>query len=149
LAHSDLELEDDRYPSHITLINPEETQWVLNRYGREVLRRTMASRTWDGISETRIKPTGFRTLGQLGEKDGNSHLVCLVEWRNNGLTAACRESLGLGSGGSRLPEHITVCKKWHRGAEGLVTPIGLTLGITGVFLYSKEPGGSRQHEQLV
>lgn len=42
LAHSSLALEDDRYPSHLTLINPEETQRVLDLYGQEVLRQTMA-----------------------------------------------------------------------------------------------------------
>lgn len=148
LAHSNLVLGGDRYPSHLTLIKPGETRRVLDTYGQEVLRQTMA-RTWDGISETRVKATGFRTYGPYGEEDGNSHLVCLLEWRNYCLAAACRASLGLEDIAPRLPEHITVCKEWYRGTEGLVTPIGSTLGITGVFLYSKEPDGSRQQEQLV
>jgi hypothetical protein len=41
LSHNGMELEGDRYPSHVTLITPEETSTVTEVYGNKSLQNAI------------------------------------------------------------------------------------------------------------
>lgn len=149
LSHNGMDLDADRYPSHVTLTTPEETSDIVKRLGSDIVYKTLR-RTWDGITDITVKPTGFDTYGPLGEPDGDSHLVLLIDWQYQlRLSVACRTELGLVGKISSLPQHITVCKEWHRRPTGLVTPVGAKLGLIGIFLYSKDREGNRRQEQIL
>ncbi len=149
LSHNSISFEEDRYPSHVILVGPDETAALTSGYGVDLVQRSI-KRTWDGINGTMVDPIGFRTFGPLGEVDGNSHLTLLLDWEyQTGLAQASRRSLLLDGDISPLPPHATVCKNWYRDTEGLVLPIGKKIGITGVFLYSKDSDGIRLEEQIV
>lgn len=143
---SDLRLVEDRFSGNVEVLSHDSLQELMARAPMDDIKEALYQ-IWEGVGGEVMRALKFDVYVE-GE---SMELALILEVSNfKPRKSALFTQFGILEPRDPLPVHTTLpCEGWNGTWAGLVVPDNFAIGIEGVSVFTLQPGGKREAEDIL